>query len=62
MHPGAVNELFARTLENFFEFALGLSELLLVKKRECLVVELELGLNAGVDQLDAATLGRMLRG
>ena len=48
--------------ENFFEFLLGLGEFLLMKEREGFVVELELRLDARIDQLDAATLrGRRRR-
>jgi len=59
VHASAVGELFAGAFENFFEFALGLGEFLLVEERKCFVVELELSLDTRVNELDTAALGRM---
>ena len=61
MHAGAVDELFAGALKNFFQLLLGTRELLLVKKRESFIVELELGLDARVNQFDTPTLRRVGR-
>jgi hypothetical protein len=59
VHASAVGELFAGAFENFFEFAFGLGEFLLVEERKCFVVELELSLDTRVNELDTAALGRM---
>lgn len=60
VHASAVGKLFARAFENFFKFGFGFGKLLLVKERQSLVVELQLSLNARVDQFDATALGRVL--
>lgn len=61
VHASAIGKFLAGPLKDLFEFLLGFGKLLLVKQRQRFVVELELRLNAGIDQLDAAPLGRMLR-
>jgi hypothetical protein len=62
MHASAIGELFAGAFENFFEFAFGFGELLLVEEGKRLIVELKLSLNARIDHLYATALGRMLGG
>jgi len=61
VHAGAIGELLAGALQNFFEFLLGFGEFLLVKERQRLIVNFELRLNAGIDELDASALGRRRR-
>ncbi len=61
VHTRTIRELFAGPLENFFELLLGAREFLLVKEGKSFVVEFELGLHAGVNQFDSATLGRVRR-
>ena len=57
VHARAIGEFLAGAFENFFKFLLGACKFLLMKEREGFVVDLELRLDARVDQLDAATLG-----
>ena len=57
VHASAVGEFFAGAFENFFELLLGTGKFLLVKECQRLVIELELSLDAGVNQFDAAALG-----
>jgi hypothetical protein len=59
VHASAVSELFAGAFENFFEFAFGFGELLLMKERKGFVVELELSLDTRINELDTAALGGM---
>jgi hypothetical protein len=59
VHASAIGELFTGTFENFFEFAFGFGEFLLVEERKGFVVELELSLDTRVNELDTAALGRM---
>ncbi len=61
VHTRTIRKLFAGAFQNLFEFLLGAREFLLVKEGESLVVEFELSLYSGVNQFDAATLGRMGR-
>jgi hypothetical protein len=61
MHASAISEFFAGAFENLFELAFGFSELLLMKEGQGFVVEFQLSLNPGVDHLDTAALGGMLR-
>ena len=56
VHARAVGELFARPFENFFQLLLGLGKFLLVEERQRFVVDLELRLDARIDQLDAPAL------
>jgi hypothetical protein len=58
VHAGAIGELFAGAFQNFFEFLFGPGEFLLMEEGQSFVVDFELGLNARVDELDTATLGR----
>ncbi len=60
VHASAIGQLFAGAFENFFEFALGFGEFLLMEERKCFVVELELSLDTRVNQLDTAALGDAL--
>ena len=61
MHASAICKFLAGAFEHLLEFLLGLLELLLVEEGEGFVVELHLGLDTRVDELDATTLGRMGR-
>jgi hypothetical protein len=61
VHARAVGKLFAGTFQNPFQLLLGAREFLLVKEGEGFVVEFKLCLHTGIDQFDAATLGRMGR-
>ena len=56
VHAGAVGKLLAGPLENFFELLLGAGKFLLMKECQGLVVDFELRLDEGVDELDAAPL------
>jgi len=58
VHAGAVCEFLAGAFEDFFKFLLGAGEFLLVEKSQGFVIELELGLDAGIDQFNASALGR----
>ena len=58
VHARAVGELFAGTFQNFFEFLFGFGKFLLMEKNESLIVDFQLGLDARVDELDAASLNR----
>jgi hypothetical protein len=57
VHARAVSEFFAGAFENFFELLLGSCEFLLMEEREGLVIDLELRLDARIDQFDTTTLG-----
>jgi hypothetical protein len=57
VHARAIGEFLAGAFENFFQFLLGASEFLLMKESQSFVVDLELRLDAGINQLDTPTLG-----
>ena len=61
VHAGAVGKPFTGSFKNFFQFLLGFGKSLLVKERQRLIVNFELRLNAGIDELDASALGRRRR-
>ena len=57
VHARAIGEFFAGAFENFFEFLFGSCEFLLMEERKGLVIDLELRLDARIDQFDTTTLG-----
>ena len=57
VHARAVGEFLAGAFEDSFQFLLGASEFLLMKEGEGLVIDFELRLDAGIDELDPASLG-----
>src|SRR5713101_6004177 len=57
VHARAIGEFLAGAFEYFFQFLLGTSEFLLMKESQSFVVDFELRLNTGVNQLDTPTLG-----
>ena len=59
MHAGAVGKLLAGPLKNFLELLLGAGKFLLMKERQGLVVDLELRLDEGINELDASPLNRV---
>ena len=59
VHAGAVGKFFAGAFEHFFKFLFGSGKFLLVKESQSLVVELQLRLDAGINQFDTAALGRL---
>lgn len=61
MHASAVGELLARAFENLLQFLLGALKSLLMKMDQSLIVDFHLSLDARIDQLDAASLGRVGR-
>ncbi len=56
VHARAISKFFAGSFKNFFQFLFGSSEFLLVKQRQGFVVELELSLNARIDQFHTPAL------
>src|SRR5256885_2895907 len=62
VHARAIGQLFTGTFQHFLQLLLGLGKFLLVEEREGLIVQLELRLNARIDQFHAPTLGRGRRG
>jgi hypothetical protein len=58
VHARAIGKFLAGTFENFFQLLLGASEFLLMKESQGFIVDFELGLDEGINELDTATLGR----
>jgi hypothetical protein len=58
MHARAVGEFLAGALEDFFKLLLGAGEFLLMKEGQGFIVDFELRLDEGINQLDASALGR----
>jgi len=61
VHAGAVGKLLAGPLKNLLELLLGAGEFLLMKKSQGLVIDFELRLDEGIDELDAPPLDRVWR-
>jgi hypothetical protein len=58
VHARTIGEFLAGALENFFQLLLGASEFLLMKESQGFIVDFELGLDEGINELDTSTLGR----
>ena len=57
VHARAIGKFFAGTFQNFFKFLLGAGKFLLMKEGQSFIVDFELRLDAGINQLDTPTLG-----
>jgi hypothetical protein len=57
VHARAIGEFLAGAFENFFKFLLGAGEFLLMKEGQGFIVDFELRLHQGIDELDTPTLG-----
>jgi len=57
VHASAIGKFLAGAFENFFKFLLGAGEFLLMKEGQSFVIDFELRLDEGIDELDSAALG-----
>jgi hypothetical protein len=56
VHARAIREFLAGAFKNFFKFLLGARKFLLMKEGQGFVIDFELRLDEGIDQLDTPTL------